>query len=121
MRISEVPPHAWSDTLDAFTAAHEGWLVSIATFGGADEEPRTEIANLPLIGISADRIDHGDIAISVARSPAQHVTHVIEHAAHVYLQPGHNGSTASLMIESDEGTRTILRVRAAAAASRGAA
>ena len=58
MRISEVPPHAWSDTLDAFTAAHEGWLVSIATFGGADEEPRTEIANLPLIGISADRSDH---------------------------------------------------------------
>jgi hypothetical protein len=120
MRISEVPPHAWRKTLDAFTAAHEGWLVSMATFG-ADEEPRAEITNLPLIGISADRIDHGDIAISVARSSAQHVTHVIEHAARVYLQPGHNGSTASLMIESEEGTRTVLRVRAPAEASRGAA
>ena len=117
MRISEVPPHAWRKTLDAFTAAHEGWLVSIATFGGADEEPRTEIANLPLIGISADRSNHGDIAISVARSSAQHVTHVIEHAARVYLQPGHNGSTASLMIESEEGIRTVLRVRAAAETS----
>jgi uncharacterized protein DUF5335 len=118
MRISEVPPHAWSDTLDAFTAAYEGWLVSMATIGGADDvEPRTEITNLPLIGISADRIDHGDIVISVARPSAQHVTHVIEHAAHVYLQPGHNGSTASLMIESEEGTRTVLRVRAAAETS----
>lgn len=121
MRIAEVPPHAWSDTLDAFTAAHEGWLVSIATFGGADEEPRSEITNLPLIGISADRSDPGDIAISVARSSNRHVTHVIEHAAHVYLQPGHNGSTAALMIESEEGARTVLRVRAPAETSRGAA
>ena len=121
MRITEVPPHAWNDTLNAFTMAHEGWLVSIATFRGADDEPRTEIRNLPLIGVSADRIDHGDTAISVARSSDQHVTHVIEHAARVYLQPGHNGSTASLMIESEEGTRTVLRVRAPAEASRGAA
>jgi hypothetical protein len=118
MRIAEVPPQAWSDTLNAFTVAHEGWLVSMATFGRADEPPRTEIRNLPLIGVSADRIDHGDIVVSVARSSAQHVTHVIEHAARVYLQPGHNGSTASLMIESEEGTRTVLRVRAPAEASR---
>ena len=121
MRITEVPPHAWSDTLNAFTVAHEGWLVSMATFGGADERPRTEIRNLPLIGVSADRIDHGGIAVSVARSSAQHLTHVIDHATHLYLQPGHNGTTASLVIESEEGTRTVLRVRAPAEVSRGAA
>ena len=121
MRITEVPPHAWSDTLNAFTVAHEGWLVSLATFGGGDEEPRTEVRNLPLIGVSADPTDHRGIAISVARSSARHVTHVIDHATHMYLQPGHNGTTASLIIESEEGTRTVLRVRAPADASRGAA
>lgn len=121
MRISEIPPHAWTDTLNAFTVAHEGWLVSMATFRDADDEPQTEIRNLPLIGVSADRIDHGGIAISVARSSTQHVTRVIERAKHLYLQPGHNGSTASLIVESEEGTRTVLRVRAPAEAGRGAA
>jgi hypothetical protein len=116
MRIAEVPPHAWSDTLNAFTVAHEGWLVSMATFAEADDEPRTEIRNLPLIGVSADRNDDGGIAISVARSSTQHVTRVIERAKHLYLQPGHNGSTASLIVDSEGGTRTILRVRATAEA-----
>ena len=118
MRIAEVPPHAWADTLNAFTVAHEGWLVSMATFQEADDEPRTEIRNLPLIGVSADRIDDGGIAISVARSSTHHLTHVIERAKHLYLQPGHNGATASLIVESEGGTRTILRVRAPAEASR---
>jgi hypothetical protein len=117
MRIAEIPKHAWADTLNAFTLAHEGWLVSMATFGDADEDPRTEIRNLPLIGMSADRSDDGGIAISVARSSTQHMTRVIEHAKRLYLQAGHNGATASLMIESEGGTRTVLRVRASAEAS----
>lgn len=118
MRIAEVPPHAWSDTLNAFTAAHEGWLVSMATFEEADDKPRTEIRNLPLIGVSADQINDGGIAISVARSSTQHLTRVIERAKHLYLQPGHNGATASLLVESEGGTRTVLRVRAPAEPSR---
>jgi hypothetical protein len=120
MRIAEVPPGAWSDTLNAFTATYEGWLVSMATFEEADDQPRTEIRNLPLIGVSADRSGAGDIAISVARSSTQHVTRVIERAKHLYLQPGHNGATASLMVDSEGGTRTVLRVRAPADASQGA-
>jgi hypothetical protein len=113
MRIEEVPPNDWADALNDFTIAHEGWLVSMATFA-SDEAPRTDIRNLPLIGVSADRIDRGDIAISVARSSSEHVTRVIERAARVYLQRGTNGSTASVIVDSEEGTRTILSVRARA-------
>jgi hypothetical protein len=120
MRIEEVPAREWAETLNEFTIAHEGWLVSMATFA-SDEEPRTDIRNLPLIGVSADRADHGDIAISVARSSSENVTRVIERAARVYLQRGNNGSTASLIVDSEEGIRTVLSVRARAEAKRSAA
>jgi hypothetical protein len=115
MRIEEVPPNDWADALNDFTIAHEGWLVSMATFA-SDEAPRTDIRNLPLIGVSADRTAHSDIAISVARSSSEHVTRVIERAARVYLQRGTNGSTASVIVDSEEGTRTVLSVRARAEA-----
>jgi uncharacterized protein DUF5335 len=116
MRIEEVPPADWINALNEFTLTHEGWMVSMAMFP-ADEEPRTAIRNLPLIGVSADRIDDGDIAISVARSSAEHLTHVIEHASRVYLQRGHNGGSAALIVDSEEGLRTVLRVRARAEAA----
>ena len=113
MRIEEVPHDGWADALNQFTVAHEGWLVSMATFA-TDKGPRTDIRNLPLIGVSADRTEPGDIAISVARSSAQHVTHVIERPSHVYVQRGTNGASASLIVDSEEGLRTVLRVRARA-------
>src|SRR5512138_3255424 len=107
MRIEEVPPADWAEALNEFTLAHEGWLVSMATFASGNG-PRTDIRNLPLIGVSADRTEPGDIAISVARSSAEHVTHVIERASHVYLQRGTNGASASLIVDSEEGLRTVL-------------
>jgi Family of unknown function (DUF5335) len=113
MRIEEVPSTDWASALNEFTLAHEGWLVSMATFA-SDDGPRSDIRNLPLIGVSTDRPDDRDIAISVARSSTEHVTHVIEHAAHVYLQRGTNGGSASLIVDSEEGLRTVLRVRARA-------
>jgi hypothetical protein len=117
MRIEEVPPTDWATALNEFTLAHEGWLASMATFG-SEPQPRSEITNLPLIGVSAVQPDDAGIAISVARSSEDHVTHVIERAAHVYVQRGTNGATASLMVESEEGTRTVLRVRAPAEPTR---
>jgi uncharacterized protein DUF5335 len=117
MRIEEVPPTDWAAALNEFTLAHEGWLTSMASFA-SERPPRSEITNLPLIGISAVQPDDADIAISVARSSVEHVTHVIERAAHVYVQRGTNGATASLIVDSEEGTRTVLRVRAPAEPTR---
>jgi uncharacterized protein DUF5335 len=113
MRIEEVPPREWADTLNKFTIAHEGWLVSMATIG-SDMGPQTEIRNLPLIGISLNHGDDQDIAVSVARSAAEHVTHLIPHATRLYLERVSNGASASLIVESGERTRTILRARASA-------
>ena len=115
MRTIEIPREAWTDELNRFTSAHEGWLVSLEAFG-PDIGAQLAVDQLPLIGVSADRSDHdGTITISVARSAVEHFTHVIQGVARVYIERTANGATAALLIESADGTRTIVQLRAAAA------
>ena len=62
MQTVEIPRKAWAQTLNEFTAIHEGWLVSLDVLGptiGA----QPEINNLPLLGVLADRVDHDGLEI----------------------------------------------------------
>jgi hypothetical protein len=118
MRIIEIPRETWTAQLNAFTIAHEGWLVSLEVFGG-DFGAQPEITNLPLLGVSADRVNHdGTIAVSVARSAVEHLTHVVRHVARIYVEQADDGATAALLIESVDGTRTVLQLRAPTSRSR---
>jgi hypothetical protein len=118
MRILEIPREAWMEQLNAFTIAHEGWLVSLDVLGG-ELGAQPEITNLPLLGVSADRINHdGTIAVSVARSAVEHFTHIIRGVARIYVEQADDGSTAALLVESVDGTRTVLQLRAPASRSR---
>jgi hypothetical protein len=68
MRAIELPREGWVERLNAFTITHEGWTASLEVFG-LETEQQPAIVNLPLIGVSADRVDHdGTVAISVALS-----------------------------------------------------
>jgi hypothetical protein len=92
--------------------AHEGWLASFEVVG---PEPVGEpsVVNLPLIGISANRADHnGTISITVARSAGERLTRVIDGVAHMYVDQSDDGATTSLVIESADGTRTTIHLRA---------
>ncbi|HLG57514.1 MAG TPA: DUF5335 family protein [Vicinamibacterales bacterium] len=120
MRIYEVPRVDWRRDLDWFTSAHEGWLVSIEIFGPSlGAQP--EIDNLPLLGVSADHVNYdGSIAISVARSAVDHFTHVVHGVSRIVIDQMHDGTNAGLLIDSTDGTRTVLKLRAMAALSAGA-
>ena len=73
MRTVEIPREAWVEQLNEFTAIHEGWLVSLDVLG-PEIGAQPEIVNLPLLGVSADRIDHdGAIAVSVMLSATEHL------------------------------------------------
>ena len=113
MRTVEIPRKAWAQTLNEFTAIHEGWLVSLDVLGPIGAQP--EFNNLPLLGVSADRADHdGTMTISAARSAAEHITHTIHAATRVYIERREDGADVALQIESADGNKAILRFRVAA-------
>jgi Family of unknown function (DUF5335) len=114
VRTVEIPREAWIRQLNEFTAIHEGWLVSLDVLG-PEIGAQPEIVNLPLLGVSADRIDHdGVIAVSVMVSAAEHFTHMIHGVTRIYVERADDGADAALEIESADGMRTILRFRVAA-------
>jgi hypothetical protein len=114
MRTVEIPREAWVEQLNEFTAIHEGWLVSLDVVG-PEIGAQPEIINLPLLGVSADRIDHDRaIAVSVMVSATGHFTHMIHGVTRIYIERADDGADAALEIESADGTRTILRFRVAA-------
>ena len=113
MQTVEIPREGWTPTLDEFTAIHEGWLVSLDVLGSTiGAQP--EITNLPLLGVSADRVTDGPITISAARSAAEHITHTIHAPSRVYIERRDDGADVALQIESADGTKSILRFRVAA-------
>jgi hypothetical protein len=114
METVEIPREDWIRRLNEFTAIHEGWLVSLDILS-AELGAQPEIDNLPLLGVSADRVNHdGTIVVSVARSRNEHFTHIIETVTRIYLERTDDGADAALQIESADGTKAILRFRATA-------
>ncbi len=114
MPTIEIRRDAWSRRLNEFTRAHEGRPASIdvvSPYSGAQRE----VDRLPLIGVSADRVDHnGTIIVSVARSAGGHVTRIIESVTHVYVERTDDGVEMALNILSADGTATLLRLQAPA-------
>ena len=114
MRAVEIPRVEWVQRLNEFNAIHEGWLVSLDVLG-PDVRAQHEIENLPLLGVCAGRSDHDrTIEVSVGRSGGEHLTHMIEAATRISIERTDDGADAALQVESADGTKTILRFRAAA-------
>jgi hypothetical protein len=90
-------------------------LVSLEVFA-PDVSAQPEIDGLPLLGVSAERVNHnGAIAISVARSAVDHFTHVVRGVSRIFIERTHNGADAALLIESGDGMKTVLQLRASGA------
>ena len=114
MRTIEIARNDWVPWLNQFTQVHDRWLVSVEVLR-PDLGAQVELDTLPLIGISADRIDHdGTIAISVARARALHFTHVIHAVKRIFVEQTDTGADAALQFEAQDGSRTVVRFRVAA-------
>ena len=108
-----IPRQEWVTQLNAFTRTYEGWLVSLDVFARNAARQR-EFENVPLLGVSADRLNHdGTIAISVAWSRSEHLTHIVRTVTGVTLETRPDGVPMALSIESLDRTRTVLRFRVA--------
>ena len=67
MSTKEIPREKWTEFFDGFSQRHEGWLVNVQVLG--DSGAQTEVRELPLTGISADRDAARTISILVGDSP----------------------------------------------------
>jgi hypothetical protein len=114
MPTKEIPREEWSNFFDVFSRQHEGWLATLEIFGpevGAQEEAH----ELPLEGISlASGGNETDaVAISLGKTPEDHVTHTVTKPEHVWLEQTSGGANAALEIESEDQNKALLRFRSA--------
>jgi hypothetical protein len=109
MITSEIPREEWPNFLDSFSRMHEGWLVTLEVMG-AELGDQQEARELPLRGVSADGGD-GLIEIMIGDGAAAHVTRSVARPARVLVAVGRAGAHGALEIESEDGTKTLLRFR----------
>ncbi|HJP95403.1 MAG TPA: DUF5335 family protein [Pyrinomonadaceae bacterium] len=112
MSTQEIPRNQWNTFFDSFSRQHEGWLATLellSTDLGAQEEANE--LSFEGISLNADDADSEAIVISLARTPADHVTHMIDHPKHVWLERTEEGADSSLEIESEADEKALLRFR----------
>jgi hypothetical protein len=113
MPTQEIPRNDWNNFFNVFSKQHEGWLATLEVFApdiGAQEEAR----EMPLEGISLASEGSVDaIAISLGKTPENHLTHTITKPEHVWLDQTSEGANAALEIESENQNKTLLRFRSA--------
>ena len=114
MATQQIPRDEWTTFFDTFSRQHEGWLATLEVLGteiGAQQEAR----DLPLEGITAAGKGAAaeTIAISIGKTPEDHVTHTITEPTRVWLEQTSEGANAALEIESADEVKTLLRFRSA--------
>ena len=110
----EIAPERWAAKLDEFTRVHEWTLVSIDIWT-AGQGKRRDVANLPLLGVSASRPGTDrTVLMSMACAGGGHITHVVNGVTRVAVEQMTNGADSALLVDSADGTRTILRFSTAA-------
>ena len=112
MTTQEIPRPEWNNFFDSFSRQHEGWLATLEVLGteiGAQEEAH----ELPLEGVSiGSGINEPEtIAISIGKTPEDHISHTIIKPARVWLERNNAGADSALEIESEDETKTLLRFR----------
>ena len=114
MQTREIPQKAWPKFFDSFSRRHEGWLVSIETFG-PEIGAQVEQQQMALEGITDewDEVGGHTIIIMTDARPEGHITHSITHPTAVSLEQTDEGADAALAIKSDDSTTTLLRFRSA--------
>ena len=108
MRTIAIPSADWRVKLDEFSAAHEGWRVSLELLM-PDFGAQPEITDLPLRGVAAE-LSENDATITIAAGSTRfdQITHTIHTPTHVRLEQDDAGADVALEVESGQ-ARAILR------------
>ena len=111
MPTREILRKDWSSFFENFSRSHRGWLVTIEVL--SDElGDQTEVRDLPLEGITAERVGSGQSGIQIVAGALldQHLSNTIEDPKRVWLKQSDELADEALEIESDR-RRTLIRFR----------
>src|SRR6187401_1093179 len=86
VRRIEIPRKQWSGKLDQLGRRHDGWLVSLDITMPESIGAQAEFRQMPLVGITSERIGIGTISIAVEEPDGDHVTHMIHAPTHVFVE-----------------------------------
>jgi hypothetical protein len=116
MPTIDVPQKDWIQTLNQFSALHDGWIVSLDVLAptlGA----QPQIRELALRGITAEFATREPIiTIAASRADGEHITHIIHSPTRVQIERTSDGADVAVQIQSDDGTASILRFKTVARA-----
>ena len=112
MATREIPRENWNSFFLTFSRKHEGWLATLEVLG-RDFGAKKEAHELPLEGvsISSGTNEAETIAISIGKTPENHISHMVLKPAHVWIEQTQDGADAALEIESEDDSKTLLRFR----------
>ena len=114
MPTREIPRQEWKSFLADFSRRHAEVPATLEVF--AEElGDRTEARELPLVGIGIEEkgSEAGSLEILLGDRPDSNLTHKVTGVERIYLLSGESGGEEDLEIEAADGTKTLLRVRAA--------
>jgi hypothetical protein len=117
MRSRLIPPGEWFHFFDQFSRRYQGWRATVRvlhpSFGS-----QVEARDMPLEGIVAAADGTGPISVHLGGSTASNIEHEISAPRQVWVELSETGAEEAVGVVSEDGTKTILELRAAAPASR---
>lgn len=110
MAWREISESEWVSFFDQFSRLHQGQDADVE-IADHNSNARAPARNLPLLGITAERLPGQTRVEIVAGMPdGPHVRHSVLAPRRVLVAEWNDGVSAALDIESDDGLRTKVRV-----------
>jgi len=115
MQTKEIQPKEWPEFFDDFSRKHQGTPVDIEILG-IEIGAQTEEKGLALEGISVERDEKSGqrIMIMAGASADDHISHSINHPAHVIIEQSDDGADVALAIKEADGPTALLRFKSPA-------
>ena len=111
MTMQEIPRQRWREYLDQFSRAHHDAQAHVEMYEGS-ENHACDVADLPLLGITAEHADDEDeqIQIMLGRAQDGNLSHTIEHPVRLRSAEWNDGYSGAVQIESADGSTTTVQV-----------
>jgi hypothetical protein len=108
----EIPKSQWLQFFDDIGQAYEGWAVTVEAMA-RDLGDQPVISGLPLQGISFEiqGSQVGDILVEAGDVGSEFDVHRVAQPKRVLVSATQLGAEADIEIESEDGTKTLVRLR----------